>query len=137
MNWFGMFRTQPGFENLPPDLREVAYGLDYNSRAFTYQKSNLKNYEEREDLFVSAGPLPDVPLIVIAHGITEGLQVGGSDSIAQQADQIWLNEMKKLATETSQGIYVVAENSGHNIIMEQPPVVIDAIRTIVEQVRAK
>ena len=43
--------------------------------------------------------------------------------------------MKKLATETSQGSFLVAEKSGHNIILEQPQVVIDAIRTIVEQVR--
>ena len=136
MNWFGAFRTQPGYEHLPPDLREVAYGLDYNSRAFAYQKSELPNYDEREALFVSAGPLPDVPLIVIAHGITEGLPIGGEDSVAQQADQVWLDEMKKLSTETSQGSFVVAENSGHNIIMDQPSIVVDAIRSIVEQIRA-
>lgn len=136
LNWFGAFRTQAGYEHLPPDLREIAYGLDYNSRAFAYQKSELPSYEEREALFVSAGPLPDVPLIVIAHGITEGLQIGGADSVTQQADQVWLDEMKKLSTETSQGRFLVAENSGHNIIMEQPSIVVDAIRTIVEQIQA-
>ncbi|HSF83061.1 MAG TPA: hypothetical protein VLA49_17625 [Anaerolineales bacterium] len=45
--------------------------------------------------------------------------------------------MKKLAAETSQGTYVVAENSVHNIILEQPSAVIDAIRSMVEQVRLK
>ncbi len=42
-----------------------------------------------------------------------------------------------LAKENSQGRLVVAENSGHNIQLEQPAVVIDAIRTLVERVRAK
>jgi len=137
LNWFGVLRTVPAFESLPPEQKEVAYGLDFNSRTFAYQKALIPTNEQREALFTSAGPLPDVPLIVIAHGIAEGLPVGGAESVAQQADRIWLDEMKKLATETSQGTYLVAEKSGHNIQLEEPNVVIDAIRTVVEQVRAK
>ncbi|HSF82897.1 MAG TPA: hypothetical protein VLA49_16805, partial [Anaerolineales bacterium] len=138
MNWFGLFRTAQGFEVLSPELKEVAYGLDYNSRTFVYQKASIRKDEQREALFVSAGPLPDVPLIVIAHGIMDQSPgVNPSEDIALQADRIWLDEMKKLAAETSQGTYVVAENSGHNIILEQPSAVIDAIRSIVEQVRSR
>jgi pimeloyl-ACP methyl ester carboxylesterase len=137
LNWFGLFKTQPYLEVLPPDLKDVAYGIDYNSRAFTYQKSTIGVNEEREALFESAGSLPDVPLIVIVHGITEGLPVGGDGGVAQQADQVWLAEMARLADEAPQGRLVVAEKSGHNIQLEQPQVVVDAIRTVVEQARAR
>ena len=138
LNWFGVLRTVPTFESLPPDLKEVAYGLDWNSRAFAYQKASIPIDEQREALFVSAGPLPDVPLIVIAHGKTDlSPGVNAAEDIALQADQIWLDEMKKLSTETSQGTYIVAEKSGHSIQLEQPDVVIDAIRSIVEKVGAK
>jgi len=138
LNWFGVLRTLPIFESLPPDLREVAYGLDWNSRYWAYVKANITIEEHREALFISAEPLPDVPLIVIGHGKTEQSQgVNSTEDIALQADRIWLDEMKKLATETSQGAYIVAEKSGHSIQLEQPDVIIDAIRTIVEQMRAK
>jgi pimeloyl-ACP methyl ester carboxylesterase len=94
--------------------------------------------ERREALFTTAGPLPDAPLIVIAHGKTDQSPgVNSAEDIALQADRIWLDEMKKLATEASQGTYIVAEKSGHNIQLEQPDVIIDAIRTVVEQVRAE
>jgi pimeloyl-ACP methyl ester carboxylesterase len=138
LNWFGVLRTVPTFESMPPDLREVAYGLDWNSRFFSYQKASIPIDEQREALFISAEPLPDVLLIVIAHGKTDHSPgVNSAEDVALQADRIWLDEMKKLATEASQGTYIVAENSGHNIQLEQPDVVIDAIRTIVEQIRAK
>jgi len=137
LNWFGLYKTQPYLEVLPPDLRDVAYGIDYNSRAFAYQKSTIGTGEKREALFESAGPLPDVPLIMIAHGITEGVPVGGAGSVAQQADEIWLAEMARLAEEAPQGAYIVAEKSGHNIQLEQPEVVIEAIRAVVEQVSSE
>lgn len=138
LNWFGVLRTVPTFESMPPDMKEVAYGLDWNSRYFSYQEASIPIHEQREALFVSADPLPDVPLIVIGHGKTEQSPgVNAAADIALQADRIWLDEMKKLATETSQGTYIVAEKSGHNIHLEQPEIVIDAIRTIVEQVRSK
>lgn len=138
LNWFGMLRTVPIFEYLPPNLKEVAYGLDWNSRYWSYVKANLPIDEQREALFISAEPLPDVPLIVIGHGKTEQSQgVNSAEDIALQADRIWLEEMKKLAAETSQGAFIVAEKSGHNIQLEQPDVIINAIRTIVEQVHAK
>jgi pimeloyl-ACP methyl ester carboxylesterase len=57
--------------------------------------------------------------------------------MAKQAEEIWRSEAAKLATETAQGRLIVAEKSGHNIMLEQPDVVIEAIRTIVEPVRGE
>ena len=138
LNWLGLFGEVPSFALLPPDLKEVAYGIDYNSRFFAYEKALNSKDVEREALFVSAGPLPDVPLVVIVRGIAElGGAVGVDEAMAKQADEIWLAENAKLAKETSQGSLIVAEESGHNIMLEQPDVVIEAIRTIVEQVRGE
>ena len=67
LNWFGVLLTVPAIESLPPELKAVAYGLDFNSRTFAYQKALIPTDERREALFISAGPLPNVPLIVIAH----------------------------------------------------------------------
>jgi pimeloyl-ACP methyl ester carboxylesterase len=138
LNWFGLFRDVPIFDFLPPDRREVAYGLDYNSRFFSYEKALNSRDEEREALFESAGPLPDVPLVVIVRGVTElGVAVGVDEAMAKQAEEVWRVENTRLAEEAPQGRLIVAEKSGHNIMLEQPDVVIEAIRTIVERVRGE
>jgi len=138
LNWFGVLRTVPTLESMPPDMREVAYRLDWNSRYWAYVKASIPIDEQGEALFSSADPLLDVPLIVIAHGKSDqSPRVITAEDIALKAERIWLDEMKKLARETSQCTYIVAQKSGHNIQLEQPDVVADAIQTIVEQVRAK
>jgi pimeloyl-ACP methyl ester carboxylesterase len=44
---------------------------------------------------------------------------------------------KELASFSTQGQQVIATKSGHLIHYNQPELVIDAIRTLVEQVRTK
>ncbi|HSF83062.1 MAG TPA: alpha/beta hydrolase [Anaerolineales bacterium] len=89
LNWFGLYNTVPEFKLLPLELREVAYGIGYNSRHFVYQKALMQKDEQREAQFITAGPLPDVPLIVIAHGIMDQSPgVNPSEDIALQADRI-------------------------------------------------
>ena len=71
LNRIGLYRTQPYFEFLPPELRTVAYGIDYNSRTFAlFRSPRLGSMLKGRPCFGSAGPLPDVPLIVIVHGLS-------------------------------------------------------------------
>ena len=44
---------------------------------------------------------------------------------------------KELVRLSTQGKQVIATESGHNIHLDQPDLVIDAIRKIVEQVRGE
>ena len=133
MNWFGMSKTVPIFEKLPPDSREKAYALDYNSRVGANMKSLQLTITEREEQFLSAGPLPDVPMIVVVRGLADSIQGVSDEETIQQAEQAWRDAQIDLAAQVSDGTLVVAENSGHSIQLEQPGIVIDAIRTLVEQ----
>ena len=137
MNWFGMSKTVPIFEKLPPDSREKAYALDYNSRVGANMKSLQLTITEREEQFLSAGPLPDVPMIVVVRGLADSIQGVSDEETIQQAEQAWRDAQIELAAQVSDGTLVVAENSGHSIQLEQPGIVIDAIRTLVEQARSE
>ena len=44
--------------------------------------------------------------------------------------------MAELSKETPQGEFIVAEKSGHNIQLEEPAVMIDAIRAMLETASA-
>lgn len=52
-------------------------------------------------------------------------------------DQVSQELLQELVGLSSQGVQVIAEESGHYIQWDQPNLVIDAIRTMVEQVRGE
>lgn len=137
MNWFGMSTTVPAFEKLPSDLREMAYALAYNSRMGMNMKAEQATRQARDELFMSAKPLPDVPIIVVVRDMPDSIQGAVDDETAQQTEQAWREAQIELAAQVTDGTLIVAEGSGHFIPLEKPEVVVGAIRTIVEQVRHK
>jgi len=86
----------------------------------------------REDAFLaqdnsqlnSAAPFGNVPLIVLAAG----------QSVEQ--DTLWQDAQEQLARDSSNAKLTIASGSGHYIHWEQPTLVVDAIRQVVEAARA-
>jgi pimeloyl-ACP methyl ester carboxylesterase len=74
----------------------------------------------------------DTPLIVIVHSIADPLIFGrlqGED--LEKAKVMFQNAARNLADLSTNSQYVVAEGSGHLVIIERPDVVIDAILSLV------
>jgi pimeloyl-ACP methyl ester carboxylesterase len=74
----------------------------------------------------------DVPIIVLAHS---GLAVIPGVNLSPEANQIWLELQAELADLSSNGKLVITEESGHDIHLEQPDLVIGAILDVVQQAR--
>ncbi len=77
-------------------------------------------------------PLRDIPEIVLTHGRAWEWPAAYP---AAELEAVWLPLQKKLAALTPSGRLIVAEESGHFIPGDQPDLVIDAIRAVVEAVR--
>lgn len=78
---------------------------------------------------VSAGPLPAVPLIVLAA--TGHHQPAITDpTIEKQIETLWQAEEAKLAASVPGGTVRVV-TSGHDIQLQQPNAVIDALRSVI------
>ena len=137
MQWLGMMpATTPLFDRLPPEMRKTVYALDYNSRLGLVSKANQASFEERNVQFLSAAPLPDVPMIVIVRGKPDEIQGPPLDEeTIQRAEQAWRYGHENLADQVSEGTLILAEGSGHMVIIEKPEMVIDAIRTILNKMR--
>jgi pimeloyl-ACP methyl ester carboxylesterase len=135
MNWFGMSRTFPAFEKLPPDLREIEYALAYNSRMGENMKAENATRLARDAQFMSAAPLPDIPMIVLVHDLENSIQGVVADETSRLAEQAWQDAQAELAKQVTDGTLIVAKGSGHMITLEKPGVVIDAIREVMAQVR--
>jgi pimeloyl-ACP methyl ester carboxylesterase len=78
--------------------------------------------------------LGGIPLIVLSHGKTQQLP-GQSAEVSREFEQICQQMHVELAAQSSNGKRIVAEKSGHYIHLDQPELVIDAIREVVEAAR--
>lgn len=79
--------------------------------------------------------LGDLPLIVISRGQAEPLP-GLSASQNAQNEQSWRNLQAELVSLSSHSQQWIAEQSGHNIHLQQPMLVIQAIRGLVESTQS-
>jgi pimeloyl-ACP methyl ester carboxylesterase len=78
-------------------------------------------------------PLRPMPLVVLMHGIPFGDPFPSWP--ADKMEAIMLDLQKDLATLVPNAHFAIATESGHNIHQDQPELVIDAIRDVVDAVR--
>ena len=90
----------------------------------------------------AAHPLPPLPLVVLTRGLPasadippEGLSALPPDFPWDAYDAVWHELQDELATLAPDARHVIASRSGHYIQVEQPELVIEAIRQVVEGVR--
>lgn len=82
----------------------------------------------------NGGPLPDVPVVVVtAARPSEKKDLSKDFKVEMLA--VWKAEHEALANSLVQGRHVITEKSGHGIQVEQPELVVDLIREVVEQTR--
>lgn len=79
----------------------------------------------------------DIPLIVLTRGsATFSPNDYAVPSLAPKFEEIRLELQKELVRRSSRGKQIMAEKSGHNIHRDQPQLVIDAIRQVVEEAKS-
>ncbi|MBI1882003.1 MAG: alpha/beta hydrolase [Chloroflexi bacterium] len=84
------------------------------------------------ELFKTLDPFPEVPLIVLTPPNADW-----SKTIGPEFPALWLNCQKKLASLTANGELIIVEGSSHDIHHDQPQLVIDAIKRVVEIARCR
>jgi pimeloyl-ACP methyl ester carboxylesterase len=83
-----------------------------------------------------AASLGDLPLVVLSHGQPASVP-GMPDEVNRQYENAWQEMHIEIAGMSSQGRRIVAEKSGHMIHHEQPELVVEAIRRVVDQARER
>jgi hypothetical protein len=78
----------------------------------------------------------DIPLIVLTRGsATLNPNDYAVPSLAPKFEQIRLELQQELVRRSSRGRQIIAEKSGHYIQRDQPELVIDAIRQVMEEAK--
>ena len=98
--------------------------------------AELKSFPESATQTAATGSLGDFPLAVLSHDPVGAL---GSfpAGIAKPANEAWEKMQAELAHLSTRGTQIIAAGSSHDIQRDRPDVVIEGVRSVVEQVRAE
>jgi pimeloyl-ACP methyl ester carboxylesterase len=119
-------------ENYPDDVRPAAMARMYQSHFFTAMYNEIKAVELDTDQANPPADLGDMPLIVLTQG---GPNPGISEDAYKQLKKSWNELQQELTQLSTNGQHIVAHESGHYIHHDQPELVIDAIRQVVEEIQ--
>ena len=125
----------PIAKRLPPEILPMYLEVGFTPKYWANNLDELEASAESDKQVSAAGGLGSLPLTVIRHGIS-GMFTRMPSSQAEQAEQIWQTLQTELAQLSTDSQLLVAEKSGHGIQIEQPELVVAAIRDMVERVRA-
>jgi pimeloyl-ACP methyl ester carboxylesterase len=131
----------PAFiQRLPPDAQAIYLTLMSHPAYFDATLAELKALPESNEQLGSLGNLGDLPLAVLTAG--NSIDAAALESIGLSADfdvselqKTWLELQEELAALSTNSIHTIAEDSPHAIHLYYPDLVVDAIRTVVEQLR--
>lgn len=96
--------------------------------------AELKTFTESAAQTATTGTLDDLPLAVLSHDPDKAAADIPPD-LAKPTNQAWEKMQEELAHLSARGTHTIAKNSSHYIQMDRPDVVVDAVRSVVEQAR--
>lgn len=118
-------------EGLPQEVRLLAQNFSIRSRSLIALRSELRYLQRISRGTMGMGRLPDVPLVVISHRVTEGEGTDLEDMLATT----WMELQRELATRSSRSKHVIAATGDHYVQIREPDTVIAAVREVVEKHR--
>lgn len=110
------------------DLRPFAGILGVDGKTLGAILGELSAFEESSAEVLSSEIPTQVPLVVVMHG----RRVLPAGPLGDQMEEQWLSLQRDLAERHPKGRFIIARDSAHNIPAEQPDLLIDAIRTLIE-----
>jgi pimeloyl-ACP methyl ester carboxylesterase len=119
------------FQKFPPSIRPVAkalYSQTQFGKTFAQESAAVSISMNQVEQVRKIKRFPDIPLIVLSSGKPD---FDITQDVLQKLQELHTD----LANESSQGIHIVAHESGHAIQLDRPELVINAIRQVVEKVR--
>ena len=91
------------------------------------------SFAEAATALDAPGPLfGDRPVIVLSAAATPGSQLGLPPDLATRVDDLWAAGQQELADESTAGSLETVSGAGHEIQVDRPPAVIDALERILD-----
>ncbi|MFE8701353.1 alpha/beta fold hydrolase [Cytobacillus sp. FJAT-54145] len=119
------------------DTREeqITMNIEGRSKFFHAREDELRNIDQVEDS-IRNHSLGDIPLTIMTHGIPiDSTPFGISKENSDKMEEIWQEQQKQMLNLSTNSELIVAENSGHFIIHDEPELVINEIKEMVGKIK--
>ena len=117
----GSFAFGQSIESLPPSVRQFAQATRFRAAGYQAAAGEIIHIRESAGEVRSSRRKLTIPVLVVTG--------------ARGADENWRRLQQDQASLSDRGCLIVAQQSGHVVAVDQPEVVVDAIRTVVETAR--
>jgi pimeloyl-ACP methyl ester carboxylesterase len=108
-------------ESLPPSVRQFARATSFRAAGYQAAADEIIHVRESASEVRSSRRKLTVPVLVITAG--------------RGADENWRRLQRDQASLSERGCLMIAEQSGHVVPIDQPELIVDAIRIVVETAR--
>ena len=108
-------------ESLAPSVRQFARATSFRAAGYQAAADEIIHIRQSASEVRSSRRKLTIPVVVITGG--------------RGADENWRRLQRDQASLSERGCLVIARESGHVVSVDQPEVVVDAIRTVVETAR--
>jgi len=96
--------------------------------------AELRSFSESATQTAATGSLGNMPLAVLSHD-PDKASSELPPALAKSTNEAWEKMQEELAHLSTRGTQTIAKNSSHYIQADRPEVVIDAVRSVVDQAR--
>ncbi|HEY2421572.1 MAG TPA: alpha/beta hydrolase [Neobacillus sp.] len=128
-------KVVPGFSksisNCPTEVQKMLWKISFQTNALLAAQSEFSHLPLGYKLVRKARSLGDIPLTVIVAGVADQFMPGTSKVVQEKIKQSLRDVASDMSKFSSKGKLVIAEKSSHNVQLEQPKIVIDAIKEMV------
>jgi pimeloyl-ACP methyl ester carboxylesterase len=142
--YLGTPRISPPFDRLPADLQKQYLWARFHPQATAGSPDVDFWPEELQEMYRETQrqpyPLGDMPLIVLAPGDDPAKSPAPPGIAAEEWQRLRAEKRRQREAQarlSRKGKFILAEQSGHSIHLDQPELVIDAIRQVVTAVRQR
>jgi pimeloyl-ACP methyl ester carboxylesterase len=112
----------------------VARAAECNFHSAREVVAELKSFPESAAQAATAGSLGDLPLAVLSHD-PDKPSADLSPDLAKPVNDAWEKMQEELAHLSTRGTQTIAKNSSHYIQFDRPEIVIDAVKSVVDEAR--
>lgn len=113
-------------QNFPQEVANVAYRLMSSWKHRLTWQEEMKSFSLSAHEVLVSGPMPKIPLVVISRG----QRVWPYNDYGNEMEKVWMQLQDELSLLSSNTVHLIAEKSGHAIHLDQPGLVITALRTV-------
>jgi pimeloyl-ACP methyl ester carboxylesterase len=130
---FGLPRWRRWCGGGPPEIAPIRTAIFCRSLVYRTDYDQWAAFPEGADEVRRLGSLGDLPLLVVSRDPDR--KPSSDNQTFSTREQHWLKLQQELLRLSTNATHTIATGSGHDIMMDKPDVVVEAIRKIVEKIK--